>query len=97
MASVLVGRTVFEPVTSSVSVQGQPEFRGFDFVMSGCGSEPDGLVVRRRCCSPLLSEATSIPHQRQTALRPVLVAVLDHLASLSRCNTVTPRAGLSLP
>jgi hypothetical protein len=46
----LVGRAEFEPVTSSVSVQGQPEVIGLDLTIVGGGGEPGGLVVRRRCC-----------------------------------------------
>lgn len=41
----LVGRTGFEPGTSSVSVPGQPEFRGRHLAMIGGDGMPSGLVV----------------------------------------------------
>jgi hypothetical protein len=50
MASDLVGRTGFEPVTSSVSVLGGHLAGSQDFAMSGSGSGLRRVVVRRRCC-----------------------------------------------
>jgi hypothetical protein len=46
----LVGRTGFEPVTSSVSVQGSYLAGSHDLAMGGSGGEPRSDVVRCRCC-----------------------------------------------
>jgi len=47
---VVVGRTGFEPVTSSVSVQGSCLVAVVDLVMDGRGGRPGWVLVRRRCC-----------------------------------------------
>ena len=50
MAFYLVGRTGFEPVTSSVSVQGSYLAGNHDLVMGGSDGEPRRVVVSCRCC-----------------------------------------------
>jgi hypothetical protein len=45
-----VGRTGFEPVTSSVSVQGSCLLAVVDLAMDGSGGRPGWVLVRRRCC-----------------------------------------------
>jgi hypothetical protein len=47
---VVVGRTGFEPVTSSVSVQDSYLAGSHDLAMGGSGGEPRRVVVRSRCC-----------------------------------------------
>ena len=46
----LVGRTGFEPVTSSVSVQGSYLVGCYVLVTGDSGDEPGRVVVRSRCC-----------------------------------------------
>jgi hypothetical protein len=46
----LVGRTGFEPVTSSVSVQGSYLAGSHDLGIRGSGGRSRRVVVRRRCC-----------------------------------------------
>jgi len=46
----LVGRTGFEPVTSSVSVQGSYLAGRHDLAMGSSGGKPGQVVMRRRCC-----------------------------------------------
>jgi hypothetical protein len=46
----LVGRTGFEPVTSSVSVQGSYLAGSHDLAMGGRGGGSRRVAVRCRCC-----------------------------------------------
>ena len=46
----IVGRTGFEPVTSSVSVQGSYLVAASDLAMNGSSGRPGWVLARRRCC-----------------------------------------------
>ena len=46
----VVGRTGFEPVTSSVSVQGSCLVAASDLAMNGSSGRPGWVLARRRCC-----------------------------------------------